>query len=81
MRKLCQARSPVVYRFFPGSRHDTRQIGFFGALGWMERVAAGQPPESNCRELAAGQTGPPSAVRAAAVSASIPNDRKEYAVR
>ncbi len=50
VRALCRAGSPVTYLRYPQSRHDTRQIAFEEVLSWMERLAAGAEPSSNCAE-------------------------------
>jgi acetyl esterase/lipase len=52
IRQLCRSGSPVRYILFRGRRHDTRQIGYFEALDWMRRLAAGQPAPSDCRTIA-----------------------------
>jgi acetyl esterase/lipase len=56
VRRLCRLGSPVLYRHFPESRHDTRQVGFPEVLSWMEWLTAGSPPPANCEKLAAGSS-------------------------
>jgi pimeloyl-ACP methyl ester carboxylesterase len=55
VRQLCAVGNPVLYNYYPNSRHDTRQIGFADALGWMKRLAAGYPAQTNCGALARKQ--------------------------
>jgi pimeloyl-ACP methyl ester carboxylesterase len=51
VRQLCRAGSAVRYVLYRGSRHDTRQIGYFEALDWMLGLAGGGQPPSNCRDF------------------------------
>ncbi|MBN1836534.1 MAG: hypothetical protein JW820_11835 [Spirochaetales bacterium] len=46
--RLCASGSPVMYLHYGASRHDTRQVGFFDTLRWMQRLARGGPAPSNC---------------------------------
>ena len=50
VRRLCQAGSPVRYVLYQG-RHDTRQVGYWEALEWMQALADGRPAPSDCRDL------------------------------
>jgi acetyl esterase/lipase len=52
-RRLCQAGSAVRFVVYRG-RHDTRQAGFFEALGWMRALADGGKPPSDCPTLETG---------------------------
>jgi pimeloyl-ACP methyl ester carboxylesterase len=51
VRALCRAGSAVTYLRFPGSRHDTRQIGFAEVLKWMDEITRRARPKSNCGEF------------------------------
>jgi acetyl esterase/lipase len=51
VRALCRTACPVTYSLYKGRRHDTRQIGFEEARQWMDRLARGERPESNCGDL------------------------------
>jgi acetyl esterase/lipase len=51
VRALCHAGSPVTYLRYPGSRHDTRQIGFADVLKWMEELTRRARPKSDCGEF------------------------------
>ncbi len=45
---LCRAGSRVRYPNYLRTRHETRYIGFAEAIGWMEALAAGEEPPSDC---------------------------------
>jgi acetyl esterase/lipase len=51
VRALCRAGSPVQYTVYKGRRHDTRQIGFQEVRKWMESLARGERPVTNCGDL------------------------------
>jgi pimeloyl-ACP methyl ester carboxylesterase len=51
VRQLCAAGNPVLYLYYPDSRHDTRQIGFNDAMSWMKRLAAGAPTPTHCQRF------------------------------
>lgn len=47
--ELCSMGSPVLYLKLPGVRHRyTRAAGFRASLDWMERLARGETPPSDC---------------------------------
>ena len=68
VRLLCRTGSPVLYRHYRESRHDTRQVGFTETLAWIQRLSSGQSAPSNCRELAAERTAETPPARAALTS-------------
>ncbi len=54
VRRLCAAGSAVRYPHYIGARHDTRAIGFEDAQAWMQAIAAGEAPPSDCEALGSG---------------------------
>lgn len=51
VRGLCRTGCPVTYSLYKGRRHDTRQVGFAEAREWMEKLARGERPVTNCGSL------------------------------
>jgi pimeloyl-ACP methyl ester carboxylesterase len=51
VRQLCANGSRVAFPNYIGVRHDTRVVGFVEALEWMEAVAQGETPPSDCDAL------------------------------
>lgn len=51
-RSLCERGSAVRYMSLPGVRHrDTRPAGFRESISWMEQLAGGGDPPSDCGSL------------------------------
>ena len=48
VRTLCENGSRVRYPNYLRTRHETRYIGFQDAMAWMESVANGEEPPSDC---------------------------------
>lgn len=45
---LCQGGSPVRYPNYPGTRHDTRRVGFEDTLEWIAARVQGEETLSDC---------------------------------
>ena len=48
VKTLCENGSWVRYPNYLRTRHETRYIGFQDAMAWMESVANGEEPPSDC---------------------------------
>jgi pimeloyl-ACP methyl ester carboxylesterase len=56
VQALCQAGSPVHYLRMDGVRHrHTRPAGFRASVSWMEAIAQGETPPSDCTTVLAEQ--------------------------
>ena len=64
VRQLCRMGSPVLYRYYRASRHDTRQAGFAGTIQWMQQLIAGGAAPANCDSFAFGEWKDETAIRA-----------------
>jgi len=53
---LCEQGEPVTYVTLPAVQHVyTRQVSFKATIAWMEGIANGQTPQSNCAQITAGE--------------------------
>ena len=51
---LCIKGEPVTYVTLPAVQHvNTRQVSFKATLAWMQGIAKGQTPQSNCAQIGA----------------------------
>ncbi|MEZ4725701.1 MAG: lipase family protein [Caldilineaceae bacterium] len=51
---LCEQGEPVTYATLPAVQHVyTRQVSFKATIAWMEGIANGQTPQSNCAQIIA----------------------------
>ena len=49
--QLCEDGSRVRYPNYLRTRHETRYIGFWDAIGWMRDLTAGTQPPSDCANV------------------------------